>query len=83
MKLNEIDDKIGAGIKRWWHSLTIWVGKSLAVAGTVLQELSKNTDDIRNALGTYGGAVVAGIGISIVLLRLRTKSAVQVRKPKP
>lgn len=63
-------------IKKYWHSATIWAGKVMAVAGTVLQEVSKSSDDIRAALGQYGGAVVAGIGVAVILLRLKTKSAI-------
>lgn len=81
MKFNEIDDVVAAHVKRWWHSLTIWVGKAMVVAGTVLEQLSQHRDDIQDALGKYGGTVIAGIGVAMILLRLRTKSAVAVRKP--
>lgn len=82
MQLNEIDDVVGAHLKRWWHSLTIWVGKALTVGGLVLEELSQHRADIQDALGQYGGAVITAIGVTMILLRLRTKSAVALRKPK-
>lgn len=62
--------------KRWWHSFTIWFGNAATVSGVALQELSKSTEDIRNALGQYGGAVVSAIGVAVILLRLKTKAAV-------
>lgn len=82
MRFNEIDDVVAAHAKRWWRSLTIWVGKAMIVAGTILEQLSQHRDDIQDALGKYGGTVIAGIGVAMILLRLRSNSAVQVRKPK-
>lgn len=62
--------------KRWWHSLTIWFGNACVAGGYALNELSKNSDDIRNALGHYGASVVSAIGVAVILLRLKTKAAV-------
>lgn len=69
-----------SGIKGWWRSVTIWFGNVAAIGGAVLQELSNSSEDIRSALGEYGGAIVAGIGVTALILRLRTKSAIKGTK---
>lgn len=63
-----------SGIKKWWHSFTIWVGNAMAVAGTVIQQVDKS--DLRDALGHYGGAVIAAFGVIVILLRLKTGAAI-------
>jgi membrane protein DedA with SNARE-associated domain len=65
-----------SGIKKWWHSFTIWFGNAMAVAGTVIQQIDTSSSDLRAALGHYGGAVIAALGVAVILLRLKTKSAV-------
>jgi hypothetical protein len=64
------------GIKRWWHSFTIWFGNAMAVAGTVIQQIDAQSSDLREALGHYGGAVIAALGIAVILLRLKTGAAI-------
>jgi hypothetical protein len=65
-----------AGIKKWWHSFTIWFGNAMAVAGTVIQQIDTQSSDLRNALGHYGGAVIAALGVAVILLRLKTGAAI-------
>jgi hypothetical protein len=65
-----------SGIKRWWHSFTIWFGNACAVAGTVIQQIDTSSSDLRAALGHYGGAVIAALGVAVILLRLKTGAAI-------
>lgn len=59
--------------KRWWHSLTIWLGLVLVALGAVVEYLTTVSPLLAPYFGKWGGAVTIAIGVLNVLLRLRTR----------
>ncbi len=58
--------------KRWWHSITIWFGTLLMVAGVAVEYINTESNILAPYFGKWGGAVTVGIGVLNVVLRMRT-----------
>jgi hypothetical protein len=62
--------------KRWWASKSIWFGNLLIAVGAVVEYLNASGGMLLPYLGHWGGAVMLGIGVLNVLLRLATTKPV-------
>lgn len=66
--------------KRWWKSKTLAFGGVLTIAGQVLDELKQTSDQWTAYLGKYGGMALTAIGVVVIVLRFKTRTAVSIRK---